>query len=77
MIGWKVAAIIFMCLFFLSTIYIIGSVYYVLKEGKKIDECYYGICGEYEDAYYEENICYCYDKDILGNLVLFKTEVMN
>ena len=52
-------------------------VWVIIEAGKDIDkenECYYDICGDYEEAYYSDNICYCYDYDVLGSLQIVKTE---
>ncbi len=74
--GWKILAIVFIALFVLETGYLAWSVSYVLSEQDKTNECYYDICGEYDDAFYEASVCYCYNADMLGELQVAKTEVM-
>ncbi len=71
--GWKVTAIIFIILFTLQMSFMIWGVTLVLEEEKNTDECYYDICEDYINAYFEEDVCYCYNAD---NEVV-KTELMN
>lgn len=73
---WKVVAIIFIILFFLETGFIIYAINIALEEEKDINLCYYTICNDYQDAWYENGVCYCYENDILGNLQIGKTEYM-
>ena len=69
---WKALAIIFMILFGLLLIYNVWSVWYVITEENKINECHYDICESYSDALYEDNICSCFDYDVMGNLIIVK-----
>ena len=65
--NWKKIAIIFIVLFVIETSLFIwlfyggsNETYYELSENENI--CYTGICGDYDDAYYDEleGVCYCY-----------------
>ena len=76
MTKWKVIAIIFIALFIIETAYVSWGVWLVKSEENKINECYYGICEEYPEAFYKEKICYCYDYDLLGELKVVKIEYM-
>ena len=73
---WKTLAIVFFILFILETTYIVWAFWYVTNEDNKTLECYYDVCSDYPDALYESNICYCYDYDVIGNLIIVKTEVI-
>lgn len=73
---WKTIAIIFMILFITETAYIGWAFWYVLEEEDKTNICLYDICSENTDAYYESNVCYCYDYSLLGELEIVKTEYM-
>ena len=73
---WKITAIIFIILFTLETAFFTWAIVLATNEENKINECYYEICNEYPDALREDNLCYCYDYDVLGNLQIVKTELM-
>ena len=73
---WKVLAIIAMILFTLLLIFNIWAVAYTNHNLKKENICFYDICAKYPDAYYLDNICTCYDYDVIGNLVVSKSEYM-
>ena len=73
---WKVIALIFIILFILENLFFIWASLVVIKEEDKTKECYYDICGEYPDALYEEEVCYCYESDFFGDLIIAKTEYM-
>ncbi len=74
--GWKIIAIV--CLVITTLIIVSNLINYIsyLNEEKKINECLYDICNDYPDADYEEDICYCYDYDVLGELFLADTKYM-
>lgn len=74
--GWKITAIVFIALFLLTVLYLIWgmSLYYQIEENTKI--CYYEFCKNYANALYDDGICYCYDYDILGELVVVDTKIM-
>ena len=69
---WKIIAIIFTILFILETSFLAYSVVLVTQEEADIKECYYDLCKDYPDAYYEGGVCACYDN--YGGLT--KTEVI-
>ena len=71
--NWKTTAIIFMILFFLLLGYNIFGITLYYLDISNTNDCLYNYCGDYPDAYYEDGICYCYDYDLLGNLVVAKT----
>jgi len=73
-IKWKTIAIIFITLFVIQSLFIGLSYYSVASENKAINECYYNTCSENPDADYENGVCTCYDYDVLGNLIIVKTE---
>ena len=74
--GWKVTALIFLTLFILENMFWGWAIWYGMQEETKINECYYEVCSEYPEAWYDENICYCYGYDMLGNEIIEHTEVM-
>lgn len=71
---WKTLAIIFMVLFLLENLFFGWSLYLVNQEEKNINDCYYNTCNEYPEATFEENVCTCYDYDLMGSLIVAKTE---
>jgi hypothetical protein len=73
---WKIIAIVFIILFFCLVAFIIYGLYLNSQDEKKTYECWYNLCGEYADAEFSENICYCYEYDTLGQLIVAKTQYM-
>lgn len=74
--GWKVTAIVFMATTLGLCLYIGYSIYVYNKEQNNIDICYYEVCNDYVDAWYSEGVCYCYERDLLGELIVGKTKLM-
>lgn len=71
--GWKITAIIFMCLFIVETLLFAWIMWIGTMSINKEFECKANICGDltYDSFYYDsyENICYCYTQ---GELALTK-----
>lgn len=74
--GWKITAIIFIILFLTETLFFVWAYYQGAEEQEKILECYYNVCERYPEAFYEETVCTCYEFDVIGNLVVAKTELL-
>jgi hypothetical protein len=75
--GWKITAIIFMALFFTFMILGIYGVIEGNKEIRKTNICFYDICGGHDDAEYLDDVCVCYDYDLMGYLQVVKTKYMD
>lgn len=75
-INWKIVAIIFIVLFVVETLFWIWSTAIYNSELDKNNECLYDICGDYVDAWYEEDICTCYEYDMTGDLIVAKNKYM-
>lgn len=73
---WKPIAIIFIILFTLETLFVGWGVILAIEEEEKNYECLYDICDDYPQAYYDDPICYCYDYDVLGQLIVVDEEYM-
>jgi hypothetical protein len=73
---WKIIAIIFIILFCSLVLFITWGLYLNSQDEKKSYQCFYNICGDYADAEFRENVCYCYDYDTLGQLTVAKTQYM-
>ena len=73
---WKILAIIFFVLFVIETTFFICGYTLVVNEEEMTAECYYNICDGYPDALLSENVCYCYDYDLLGEKQIVETEYM-
>jgi len=60
--GWKITAIIFICLFVAETILFGWSINYALESIKKENKCIAEICFDYDAYNFDEttNVCYCY-----------------
>lgn len=61
--GWKITSIIFICLFVALLAFNVWSISYVLSEEESINQCYYNICSDFPDAWYEAGVCTCYMLD--------------
>jgi hypothetical protein len=77
MVNWKIIAIIFIVLFSLLLTFNIWGWYLIAEEERLTNECYYDICEEYPEAYYEEDVCFCYDYSMMGKLEVVKTKYMD
>ena len=73
---WKVIAIVFITLFIFQNLFIVFSFMSVSAEERQIKECFYEICEDYLDADLVDDICYCYDYDVLGELYVAKEKWM-
>ena len=73
---WKGLAIILFVIL-LSIAAFSAYIYHKVNlDEKNTQLCYYDVCEQYEDAAYKDNVCFCYTKSLLGDLVVAKTEVM-
>lgn len=75
--SWKVTAIIFIILFLLETLFFGWAIWAAIQDENRMKECYYEVCSEYVDAYYEDNICTCYEADMFGEYIVAKTQWIN
>lgn len=75
--GWKITAIIFIILFLLETSMIVWGMVINAKEVKLTNRCYYEVCRDYEQGYYANGLCTCYERDVLGQLKIAKYELMD
>jgi len=73
---WKTIAIIFIILFTLETAIVLWGVIENNHQTKNMNTCYYDFCSNYSDAYYVNDVCTCYDYDVMGNEVVAKTKYM-
>lgn len=73
---WKILAITSWILLLVLVALAIWGMIDAKKEVERTTLCYYDICEEYPDALVESNVCFCYDYDVLGNLMIAKTEIM-
>jgi len=67
-LGWKIIAIIFIILFAIIIGIFIWSYNYTSNETERTNICYYEFCKDYPQANYADNLCTCYDYDLLNNL---------
>ncbi|HDK42037.1 MAG TPA: hypothetical protein ENG87_01555 [Candidatus Pacearchaeota archaeon] len=74
--GWRTLAIILLILSVSMIILTIISIHQNTQQVKNTNICYYDICSDYPDAYYENDVCTCYDYDVLGNEQVAYTEYM-
>jgi uncharacterized protein YpmS len=62
--GWKIFAIILLVILILENAFIIYAFYVSFQENERKLECYYDVCEDYADAYYDVStkLCGCYDE---------------
>lgn len=76
--GWKVLAVVLILILIAENLFLWYSYKTVAEDDKTMLQCYYEICGDYADAWLDiQGICYCYDYDLLGNLKVVKTTIMD
>lgn len=71
--GWKITAIVFICLFSALLAFNIWTVSFVLNEEAEVNNCYYNTCEGYPDALYEAGVCTCYSINENGEYEVGKT----
>ena len=75
--GWKILAIVFIILFVIENLYLAWGFILLAQDDQKIDACYYEVCSDYPEAWYEDNLCTCFNLDFnTGEYVAAKTELM-
>jgi hypothetical protein len=74
---WKVLAIVFMIIFVIENLFLLWMYFVIVEDYEKERMCHYDICKDYPSAYYEYDVCACYDYDILGNLEVVKYKIMD
>jgi len=75
-VKWKNMAIILFIIVVLETLFIIWAYSLAVQEEENTYECFYEICEDYPDAFYESPVCSCYDYDVMGNLIVAKEKYM-
>lgn len=76
--GWKVTAIILMIVLALVLAFFYWSYTIAVDEEEKTMNCYYDICSEYPEAFYDvtDKVCSCYDYDVMGELKVTKNKYL-
>lgn len=69
---WKVLAIIFMIYALLNISINVYDYYSYENYLEKEKTCAYDFCSESLEYIYEDDLCECYDLDLIGNYVLTK-----
>ena len=73
---WKAIAITFGISFILMVLINLLSIATQIKESERTNQCYYEVCEGYPEATLIEDICSCYDYDLIGDLVVAKEKYM-
>ena len=71
--GWKVTSIIFICLFAGLLSFNVWGYNLIVEEEEAINNCYYNTCDQYYDAWYEDEVCTCYNLDEYGEYEIART----
>jgi len=74
--GWKTLCFVSWGILLFTILWVGWGWYLVEQEEKQVNECYYEICNEYEEAILDGDVCFCKEKDVLGNFVVAKTIYM-
>tara|TARA_R100000789_G_scaffold30675_1_gene34368 strand:+ start:84 stop:326 length:243 start_codon:yes stop_codon:yes gene_type:complete len=77
--GWKVTAIIFIIITILFSAFMVLSISLYNEEQEFTNECYYNICEDYNDAYYDvwERTCTCYNINYDGEYSVEKVKYLS
>jgi len=73
---YKILFIVLLVIFIIENIFWGFAIYMAIDDEKKTQECYYDICEDYPQAFYEDGLCSCYDWDLMGELQVVETEIM-
>ncbi len=74
--NWKMIAIMSIIINIIMIVLWIWVYMDIIQEEEKTYECYYEVCDGYQDAWYENNVCTCYELDVMGNYVVEKEKYM-
>jgi len=74
---WKIIGIILIIVLIVENLFLWWGISMVNQEEEDTKQCYYDVCEEYPDAELTEGVCFCYDYDLIGDLVIVKTEIIN
>jgi len=76
--GWKILSVILIIILVVENLFMIWGIILIKQENENTMECYYEICEGYPEALYDNDysLCYCYDYDVLGNLIIVESEYM-
>ena len=74
--NWKMIAIMSIIINIIMIVLWIWVYMDIIQEEEKTYECYYEVCDGYHDAWYENNVCTCYELDVMGNYVVEKEKYM-
>jgi hypothetical protein len=75
--GWKITAIVFICLFAVLLSFNVWGYTLVVAEDNAINDCYYNTCSEFPEAWYEAGVCTCYMEDEYGEYEVAMTSYDN
>jgi len=69
--GWKIAAVIFIVLFVLETLFLAWAFSVSRDEIEKERKCAYDVCQEYNTYSYDSdtNLCECWDESIISEKI--------
>ena len=74
--GYKVLAVV-VIIVWLFTVGLVWWIYNLgVQEYEQESECYYDLCNQYADAWLDNDVCFCYEYDMLGEAVVAKTTYM-
>jgi len=74
---WKIIAIIFITIVVLETSFITWGWFLTEKQIENQNHCFYEICTDYPEAFYEDNLCTCYEYDMFGEYTIAKQILMD
>lgn len=75
--NYKIAFWIVLVLLLLETSLFIWGYTTTVKQENRTLECYYNVCAKYPEAELVGKVCYCEDYDLLGNLVVKETKLLD
>ena len=58
---WKTCAIVLLIVCILETALIVYTIVSAVSDNYKLNECYFNFCSGYPDAWYQDDVCTCYE----------------
>ncbi len=70
--SWRTFAIVLLILFILQSLSIITSILNDFEQDQNEKSCSYDTCDGYDESEFDNEICYCYEYDLMGKLKVVK-----
>ena len=73
---WKFIAMLFIILFVIENLILLFAFQSINREQQNANLCEYRICEGYFDYEFSDGVCYCYEYNNVGELGIYKEELV-